>query len=160
MPDDIERLVFGGIAPAVLGLTFLQFDDFVHDELPVAGGDLRIAGDEIGAGDLEVHGGLLFGFVTRMEQPQRDGAVGGVQAILLAGHVIVNVVAAALVAAVETVSFFHGCFIHSDEVTTVDLDSGREQVGVNPEQARVKFCWHFCWHSSMEVFQTITVPTG
>jgi hypothetical protein len=52
-----------------------------------------------------------------------------VQAVLLAGHVIVNVVASAFFAAVEPVSLSHSC-IHSDEVTTVDLDSGREQVGV------------------------------
>ena len=64
-----------------------------------------------------------------MKQPQRRGAVGGVQAVLLAGHVIVNVVASAFFAAVEPVSLSHNC-IHSDEVTTVDLGSGREQVGV------------------------------
>ncbi len=64
-----------------------------------------------------------------MKQSQRRGAVGGVQAVLLAGHVIVNVVASALFAAVEPVSLSHNC-IHSDEFTTVDLDSGREQVGV------------------------------
>src|ERR1019366_269901 len=64
-----------------------------------------------------------------MKQPQRRDAVGGVQAVLLAGHVIVNVVASAFFAAVEPVSLSHNC-IHSDELTTVDLDSGREQVGV------------------------------
>jgi hypothetical protein len=52
-----------------------------------------------------------------------------VQAVLLAGHVIVNVVASAFFAAVEPVSLSHNC-IHSDEFTTVDLSSGREQVGV------------------------------
>jgi hypothetical protein len=52
-----------------------------------------------------------------------------VQAVLLAGHVIVNVVASAFFAAVEPVSLSHNC-IHSDEVTTIDLGSGREQVGV------------------------------
>jgi len=50
-------------------------------------------------------------------------------AVLLAGHVIVNVVASAFFAAVEPVSLSHNC-IHSDEFTTVDLGSGREQVGV------------------------------
>jgi hypothetical protein len=52
-----------------------------------------------------------------------------VQAVLLAGHVIVNVVASAFFAAVEPVSLSHNC-IHSDEFTTIDLGSGREQVGV------------------------------
>jgi len=79
---------------------------------------------------LQVHGGLLLRFAARMEQPQGRGAVRGVQAVLLAGHVIVNVVSSAFFAAVESVSLSHSYFIHSDEVTTVDLDSGREQVGV------------------------------
>src|ERR1039457_4884791 len=64
------------------------------------------------------HGGVFLLAVT--------GVHGGV---LLAGHVIVNVVASAFFAAVEPVSLSHNC-IHSDEFTTVDLDSGREQVGV------------------------------
>src|ERR1039457_631524 len=64
------------------------------------------------------HGGVCLLAVT--------GVHGGV---LLAGHVIVNVVTSAFFAAVEPVSLSHNC-IHSDEFTTVDLDSGREQVGV------------------------------
>jgi hypothetical protein len=46
-----------------------------------------------------------------------------VQAVLLAGHVIVNVVTSAFFAAVEPISLSHNC-IHSDEFTTVDLGSG------------------------------------
>ena len=60
------------------------------------------------------------------------------QAVLLAGHVIVNVVASAFFAAVEPVSLSHNC-IHSDEVTTVDLDSGREQVGVTQGGPELNF---------------------
>jgi len=51
------------------------------------------------------------------------------QAVLLACHVIVDVVTAAVFSPIESVSLSHYC-VHSDEVTTVDLDSGREQVGV------------------------------
>jgi hypothetical protein len=51
-----------------------------------------------------------------------------VQAVLLAGHFVVNVVAAAFFPFVESVSLFHNC-VSSDEVTTIDLDSGRERVG-------------------------------
>ena len=40
-----------------------------------------------------------------------------------------DVVATAFFAAVEPVSLSHNC-IHSDEFTTIDLGSGREQVGV------------------------------
>jgi len=130
VPNQVKRLVLDGGLPAVLHLTFFEFDHLVHDELPVARGNLRVAGGQIGPGDLQVHGGLLLRFVARMEESNRRGAVGGMQAVLLAGHVIVNVVASAFFAAVEPVSLSHSCFIHSDEVTTVDLDSGREQVGV------------------------------
>ena len=125
MPDAVEGFVFDGGLPAMLGLVFFQLHQFIHDELPSANGNLRVAGGEIGAGDLQIHGGLLVRFAARMKQPQRRGAVGCVQAVLLAGHVIVNVVASALFAAVEPVSFSHNC-VHSDEVTTVDLDSGTE----------------------------------
>ena len=43
MPNQVERLVLDGGLPAVLSFTFFEFDHFVHDELPVAGGNLRIA---------------------------------------------------------------------------------------------------------------------
>ena len=85
-------------------------DHFVHDELPVAGGNLRIAGGEIGAGDLQVHGRLLRGLILGMEQPDGDGAVTGAEAFLFAGHVVVEVVASAVFPAIESVSLFHNCF--------------------------------------------------
>ena len=90
LTNQVKRLVLDGGLPAVLRLAFFEFDHFVHDELLVAGGNLRVAGGEIGAGDLQVHGGLLLRFAARMEQAQRRGAVGGVQVVLPAGHVIVN----------------------------------------------------------------------
>ena len=62
MPDAVKRLVLDGGLPAVLGLAFFELDHFVHDELPVAGGNLRVAGRQIGAGDLQVHGRLLLRF--------------------------------------------------------------------------------------------------
>ena len=50
-------------------------------------------------------------------------------AVLLACHVIVDVVTAAVFSPIESVSLSHYS-VHSDEVTTVNLDSGKEQVGV------------------------------
>jgi hypothetical protein len=41
----------------------------------------------------------------------------------------VNVIAPALLPFVESVSLSHNC-VGSDEVTTIDLDPGKEQVGV------------------------------
>ena len=138
MPNQVERLVFDGRLPAVLGLVFFELHQFVHDELPVARGDLLVAGGEIGAGDLQVHGGLLLGFLTRVEQPDCGGAVGRMQAVLLAGHFVVNVVATAFFPFIESVSLFHNC-VSSDEVTTIDLDSGRERVGVTRSRPELNF---------------------
>ena len=138
MPNQVERLVFDGRLPAVLGLVFFELHQFVHDELPVSRGNLFVTGSEIRAGDLQVHGGLLLGFLTRVEQPKRRRAVGGVQAVLLLCHVVVNVVAAAFFPFIESVSLFHNC-VSSDEVTTIDLDSGRERVGVKWSRSALNF---------------------
>jgi len=92
MPDAVKGFVFDGGQPAMLGLVFFQLHQFVHDKLPVAGGDLRVARRQIRAGDLQVHGGLLSGFLPRVEQSHCGGSVIGAQAFLFAGHVVVNVV--------------------------------------------------------------------
>ena len=138
MPDAVKGFVFDGGLPAVLGLVFFELHQFVHDELPVAGGNLRVAGGQIGAGDLQVHGGLLFRFLARVEQSRCGGAVVGAETFLLARHVVVNVVASAFFSFIESVSLSHNC-VYSDEVTTVDLDSGREQVGVTQGRPELNF---------------------
>jgi hypothetical protein len=96
------------------------------------------AGRQIRAGDLQVHGGLLFGFLTRVEQANCGGAVVGAEALLFAGHVIVNVVATAVISFIKSVSLSHNC-VNSDEVTTVDLHSGTEQVGVTHGRPELHF---------------------
>jgi hypothetical protein len=77
---------------------------------PVAGGNLRIAGGEIGTGDLQVHGGLLDSLASGMEEPDGNGAVTRAEAFLFAGHVVVDVVASAVFPAIESVSLSHNCF--------------------------------------------------
>ena len=134
----VKGFVFDGGLPAVLGLVFFQLHHFVHDKLPVAGGNLRVAGRQIGAGNLQVHGGLLFRFLPRVEQANGGGTVVRVQAVLLARHVVVNVIPTAVFSFIESVSLSHNC-VYSDEVTTVDLDSGREQVGVTQGRPELNF---------------------
>jgi hypothetical protein len=138
MPDAVEGFVFDGRLPAVLSLVLFELHQFVQDELPVARGNLRVACGQICAGELQVHGGLLIRFLAGMEKPQGRCAVVGAEALLLAGHVIVKVVATAVISFIESVSFSHNC-VHSDEVTTVDLDSGREQVGVTQGRPELNF---------------------
>lgn len=65
----------------------------------------------VSAGDLEVDHGLLHSLVFGMQQPHRRRPVGGVQAFLLAGQVVMDVVALAAFAAIESESLSHVCFI-------------------------------------------------
>ncbi len=108
MPDAVEGFVPDGGLPAMLCLVFFELHQFVHDELPVAGGDLWIARRQIRAGDLQVHGGLLLGFLARVEQSNGGGAVVGAKAFLFAGRVIVNVVATAVFSFIVALSRFCG----------------------------------------------------
>ena len=129
LADQVERLVFDGGLPAILRRAFFKLHHFVHDELPIARRNLLVGGGKIRAGDLQVHGGLLFRFVAGVKQADGGGAVARVEAVLLARHVIMNVIPVAFFPFVEPVAFSHNC-VHSDELMTVDLDSGREPVGV------------------------------
>jgi len=61
-----------------------------------------------------------------------------VQAVLLAGHVVMDVIPSTFFPFIESESLFHNC-VHSDEVTTIDLDSGREQVGVTQGRPELNF---------------------
>ena len=126
MADGVEGFVLDGCLPAALRLTFFEFYHFLHDELPVAGGNLRIAGGDIGAGDLQIHGGLFGRLAFGVEQSNCSGAVIRAEAFLFARHVIVNVVAPAFFTAIEPESLSHTVF-RSDEVTTIDFDSVSEQ---------------------------------
>src|SRR5581483_4572646 len=117
MPDVVKGFVLDGGLPAALGLILFKLYYFIHDELPVPRGDLRI------------HSRLLLRFLARMEQPQGCGTVSRAQAVLFARRVIVDVVTSSVFSPIESVSLSHSC-VHSDEVTTIDLDSRKEQVGV------------------------------
>ena len=81
----IECLVAHGSLPANQGRPLFQSGRLVHDVLPGAGGDLRVAGCEIGAGDLQVDGGLSLRLVLGVKQSPGLGPVAGVEAGLLAG---------------------------------------------------------------------------
>ena len=64
-----------------------------------------------------------------MEQSRCGGSVIGAETFLLAGHVVMDVIPSTFFPFIESESLFHNC-VHSDEVTTIDLDSGKEQVEV------------------------------
>src|SRR5208283_2159179 len=109
----------------------LDFDKLDHDLPPGAIDKAFIRGRQIGFGDLQVEGGLLPGLVFSVHKPRCRRSVAGMQTLLFARQIIVKVISSAFLAAVESELLSHSCFFfHSDEVTTFDLDSGREQVGV------------------------------
>jgi hypothetical protein len=78
---------------------------------------------------LQIDGRLLARLVFRVQKPCRLGAVAGLQTLLFACQIIVEIIPSALFAAVKSELWSHNC-LHSDEVTANDSDSGREQVGV------------------------------
>ena len=73
-----------------------------------------------------------------MEQSRCGGSVIGAETFLFAGHVVVDVETTAVFSFIESVSLSHNC-VYSDEVTTIDLDSGREQVGVTQGRPELNF---------------------
>ena len=64
-----------------------------------------------------------------MKQSHCGSSVIGAETFLFAGHVIMDVIPSAFFPFIQSVSLSHNC-VYSDEVTTIDLDSGMEQVGV------------------------------
>lgn len=138
LSDGVECLVPHCPHPAILGWALFELGGFVHDELPGAGGNLRVRGRQIRAGDLQIDGRLLARLVFRVQKPYRLRAVTGLQTLLFARQIIVKIIPSAFFAAVEPESLSHNC-VHSDEVTTNDSDSGREQVGVKENTPELNF---------------------
>ena len=65
---------------AVEGGALLGLAHLVHDALPRALADFGIGGGEVGAGDVEVAGGLAIGLVAGVQEDVRLALVGGAQA--------------------------------------------------------------------------------
>ena len=80
----------------------------VHNGLPRTSGHRRIAGGQIGTGDLEIQHGLAFGLVLRFDNLAGLVLAAGAQAGALAGHTVHAVEAPATNAAPnQTVACFH-----------------------------------------------------
>lgn len=70
--------------------TLFAFGRFVHDKLPCAGGDLRIACGQISTGNLQIDNGLLMRLVLGVENPQSSFFVPRFETFLFAGRVVLN----------------------------------------------------------------------
>src|SRR2546425_11384720 len=64
--NGIEGFVVHGTEPAFMRGASVELSHLIHDKLPVPSGDLWIGSREISAGDLQIGGGLPFGFILRM----------------------------------------------------------------------------------------------
>ena len=128
LPDEVERLVLHCPFPPVLGRAFFEFGRLVHDELPGAGGNLRIGRRQISTGDLQIDGRKFTGLVLGVQKPRGLRPVIGMQTLLFARQFIMDVIPPAFFAAPKSESLFHGCVFHSDDFKADDFDSGRELV--------------------------------
>jgi hypothetical protein len=90
--NQVERFFPHGGLPTVPGAAVLGTPGGVHDVLPGALEEGRIAGHQIGARDLQIHLGLTVGFVPRMEKAAGFVATAGAEAFLFAGVVVLDVV--------------------------------------------------------------------
>jgi hypothetical protein len=81
-----------------------------HDLPPGAFDKAFIRGRQIGFGDLQVEGGLLPGLVFRVQKPRCSCTIAGMQTLLFAGQIILNVIPSAFLAAVESELMSHSCF--------------------------------------------------
>ena len=107
---ELERLVLHCPFPSVLGRTLFEFGRIVHDELPGAGGNLRIGRRQISPGDLQIDGRHFSGLLLGVQGSSGLRPVIGMQTLLFARQFIMNGISAALFAAAESESFFNGCF--------------------------------------------------
>jgi hypothetical protein len=71
-----------------VGRAFLELGRPDHDQLPVPRGNVRVAGSQVSAGDLQVNGGLLLRLIPAMKQPGDNRPVFGAQARLFAASTI------------------------------------------------------------------------
>ena len=118
--DQIERLVLGGGFPASLRGAGLDGDDFIQHMLPGARGHERIAVPQIHAGQTQIHGRLVAGFIHRHEQALSVGLVLGLEAGEGFGGVVKGVVNA-LATEEQTVTRFH---FHASLPSYLGNDSG------------------------------------
>ena len=86
--ETVQALVLGDNQPAHLGDAVLELHQFVHDILPASLADLRIADEQVSAGDLEVDDRLLMRLVAGVEEAFGDRAVLGLEGFLAPGVVV------------------------------------------------------------------------
>ena len=104
--DFIKRPLPHGAGPAKSGVVLFHLSHFVHDVLPGAGTERRIAVLKINAGESQIHRRLFTGFIERHEESLRFVTILRVEALEFAVGVIEGVVNA-LAPKEQTITSFH-----------------------------------------------------
>jgi len=104
--DRIVSFVFGSAKPPILIRAPFALDDFVQGVLPGALADQRVAGAQVGPGDLQVDGRLLIGFVAGTQQALCDRFLARAQRLLLFRDSVLDEVQT-VTAAKQSVAKFH-----------------------------------------------------
>ena len=104
--DQVKRLFFDGPAPTLAPFPLFVFHQFLHRGLPGTGCRQRIGCCQVGSRQPEIQMSLTIGLRFRAEQLPGFSPVAGLQTLLLAGFIIMDVINAAM-AAVETESLLH-----------------------------------------------------
>jgi len=107
MANEVQRLLFRGTLPAILGGTLFGLNDGIKRLLLGPGGDALICPGKISLGDLQIQLWLTDGFIAGVEKGFGLGTVLGAQAFLLAGFRVFDVEHAANLAAVKDETLFH-----------------------------------------------------
>src|SRR5207249_4892351 len=96
-----------GRLPAFSCAALLEFYHGVHRHLPRTCGNVRIARSEICAGNLQVNGRLLFGFILGVKNSQRLGPIACFQTDLFARDVVMPVKPPTAFPSIQSESLVH-----------------------------------------------------
>ena len=122
--EQVESFVADGGLPAKQGLAGFDGDDLLHDVLPGAGGQRRVAMLQIDLGDLQVHGGLAVGVVSALHELPGFIFAGSLKAGAFAGlgvHAVEH--SSACAPANQAITCFHNVFHAIAKITKAFLES-------------------------------------
>jgi len=108
-------VVFRGSFPTVTGVAGFRVDDCGQDVLPRARGERRVARSQVSLGDHQVYLRGVLGFVAGVREAVRLTLISGLEALLLAGLGILDVIGTPAPAE-QTEAVFHQ-LTHVDEPT-------------------------------------------
>src|SRR5436190_2259101 len=101
---DMQCFLVDGLLPALASIALFGLHDGLHDGLPSACADGRIAGDQVGTGHLNADARLMLCFIASMKKAHGLGAVACAQTLLLTGQAVLDVEPAATLPTIQSES--------------------------------------------------------